>query len=117
MAAASFLSGFAALTYQVIWQKCLTQEVGLDSISTSLILSVFLLGLAFGYLFGSLIADSLKHLTPGVFVCVEVATGMFGLFSISYLRWANNLLLYDYPLVLEFLLNFLHLISIKKQSI
>lgn len=43
-----FMSGFAGLTYQVIWERTLKYFFGGDVISASIIVSVFLLGLGIG---------------------------------------------------------------------
>ncbi|TAE32282.1 MAG: spermine synthase [Cytophagales bacterium] len=52
-----FISGFAALLYQVIWQRLLVFYTGSDTVSISLIVSAFMTGLGLGYLFGGRLAD------------------------------------------------------------
>lgn len=52
-----FLSGFAALLYQVIWQRLLVFYTGSDTVSISLIVSAFMTGLGLGYLIGGRLAD------------------------------------------------------------
>lgn len=52
-----FLSGFAALLYQVIWQRLLVFYTGSDTVSISLIVSAFMTGLGLGYLVGGRLAD------------------------------------------------------------
>jgi spermidine synthase len=52
-----FLSGFAALLYQVIWQRLLVFYTGSDTVSISLIVSAFMTGLGVGYLVGGRAAD------------------------------------------------------------
>ena len=45
-----FFSGFAALIYQVIWQRALTLYYGVGTISMTLIVSIYMVGLGFGSL-------------------------------------------------------------------
>lgn len=52
-----FFSGFAALLYQVIWQRLLVFYTGSDTVSISLIVSAFMTGLGLGYLVGGRMAD------------------------------------------------------------
>ena len=52
-----FLSGFAALLYQVIWQRLLVFYTGSDTVSISLIVTAFMTGLGLGYLVGGRLAD------------------------------------------------------------
>ena len=52
-----FLSGFAALLYQVVWQRLLVFYTGSDTVSISLIVSAFMTGLGLGYLAGGQLAD------------------------------------------------------------
>ncbi|MGR3178403.1 MAG: hypothetical protein ACUZ8E_10145 [Candidatus Anammoxibacter sp.] len=46
-----FLTGITGLVFQVIWQKYLSYLVGSESRSISLVVAIFLIGLASGYLF------------------------------------------------------------------
>lgn len=58
-----FLSGFAALLYQVIWQRLLVFYTGSDTVSISLIVSAFMTGLGLGYLAGGRLADRASEAT------------------------------------------------------
>ena len=84
-----FLSGFAALLYQVIWQRLLVFYTGSDTVSISLIVSAFMTGLGLGYLVGGRLAD---RATPAInlryFVGAEVGILLFAAFS--------KAILYDY---------------------
>ncbi|MBK8225696.1 MAG: spermidine synthase [Flavobacteriales bacterium] len=53
-----FLSGFAALLYQVAWQRMLVFYTGSDTVSISLIVTAFMSGLGLGYLVGGRLADA-----------------------------------------------------------
>ena len=45
---AFFLSGAAALVYQVVWQRILTLHTGIGVVSVSLIVAAFMAGLGLG---------------------------------------------------------------------
>jgi hypothetical protein len=47
-----FFSGFSSLLYQVVWQRVLTQEIGVDTLSVTFIVTIFMVGLGFGALWG-----------------------------------------------------------------
>ena len=42
------LSGFAALAYQIAWQRVLTQVIGSDAISAVLVVAIFMVWLGVG---------------------------------------------------------------------
>ena len=52
-----FLSGFAALVYQVAWQRMLVVFAGGDVAAIALIVAVFMLGLGTGGIAGGVVAD------------------------------------------------------------
>jgi len=77
-----FLSGTAALIYQVIWQRLLTFFVGSDTIGISLIVTVFMLGLGIGSYAGGKWAARTSHVQRlRIFIIAELLIGLFGLFS------------------------------------
>lgn len=79
---AFFLSGFAALLYQVVWQRWLVFFTGISSASISLIVAVFMAGLGIGYLAGGALADRLRAPRPLLFfVLAELGIAVFGLCS------------------------------------
>jgi spermidine synthase len=81
-----FLSGFAALLYQVAWQRMLVFYTGSDTVSISLIVTAFMSGLGLGYLAGGHLADASA---PGRnliwFVTAELGILLFAAFSKSIL--------------------------------
>jgi spermidine synthase len=88
-AAAFFLSGFAALTYQVVWQRLLVLPMGADVYSTTVVVAVFMAGLGCGSLAGGRLADRLPaRRSIDLFIAAELAVGVFGLFS--------DVILYDW---------------------
>src|SRR4030095_7713002 len=77
-----FLSGMAALIYQVIWQRLLTFFVGSDTIGISLIVTVFMLGLGIGSYVGGKWAARTSHAQRlRIFIFAELAIGAFGVCS------------------------------------
>jgi predicted membrane-bound spermidine synthase len=76
-----FVSGAAALIYQVCWQRLLFEAVGTDIDSVTIIVSTFMLGLGLGALTGGEIVDRYPKRTLELFALIEIATGVFGAFS------------------------------------
>src|ERR1700736_1242359 len=77
-----FVSGFAALLYQVIWQRLLVFFSGADVYSVTLIVTTFMAGLGLGNLVGGYVADLLSRRTNLVmFIAAEVAILIFGILS------------------------------------
>jgi MFS family permease len=78
-----FLSGFAALLYQVAWQRELFAWFGVDLDSVSTIVSVFMLGLGVGAMAGGCLADRFAHRRILIFALIELTIGVFGFFSLG----------------------------------
>lgn len=75
-----FLSGAVSLVYQVVWQRLLTLYYGVGPISTTLIVSVYMLGLGIGALVGGQVAPKLRKLLV-LYMAIELALGLFGMGS------------------------------------
>jgi spermidine synthase len=77
-----FLSGFAALLYQVIWQRLLVIFSGADVYSVTIIVTAFMAGLGIGSYAGGQLADRIgpRACLRG-FAIAEVCIGVFGLLS------------------------------------
>lgn len=84
-----FVSGAAALIYQICWQRLLFESVGVDIESVTIIVSTFMLGLGLGSLAGGELADRYPRHALELFALVELATAVFGVFSPSLIRAAN----------------------------
>ena len=77
-----FASGFAALLYQIIWQRLLTFFGGADVYSVTIIVSAFMGGLGFGSLAGGHLADRLSGRGRLLaFAACELAVALFAAFS------------------------------------
>ncbi|MBA2301116.1 MAG: fused MFS/spermidine synthase, partial [Acidobacteria bacterium] len=77
-----FTSGFAALLYQVIWQRMLAIFSGADVYSATVIVAAFMGGLGVGHIVGGHVADRVARRTSLVLFCgAEMAIAAFGFFS------------------------------------
>src|SRR5438876_94230 len=77
-----FISGFAALLYQVIWQRLLVFFSGADVYAVTLTVTTFMAGLGLGNLVGGYVADRFSRRTNLVmFIAAELAIMIFGLLS------------------------------------
>lgn len=83
-----FLSGTAALAYQVAWQRKLFSAIGIDVVSVSIIVSAFMLGLGLGGILGGYIADRRARLVSW-FSGIEFGIGVFGLCSTFVIGWLS----------------------------
>jgi spermidine synthase len=78
-----FLSGFPALIYQLTWQRALFRIFGVNIESVTIVVTAFMLGLGLGSLLGGLISKR-RDVQPLVLLAaIELATGLFGLFSLA----------------------------------
>ncbi len=79
---AFFASGFAALLYQVIWQRLLVLFSGADLYSVTIIVASFMGGMGVGHLAGGQVADRVSPRTSLLcFAGAELAIALFGFFS------------------------------------
>lgn len=83
-----FISGISSIVYQVVWQRYLTFSFGSDTLSTTVIVSIFMLGLGLGGYLGGRISDSLNDLKRlKIYAIIEIVIAIFGI--------ASNYFLYD----------------------
>lgn len=84
-----FFSGFSSLIYQVCWQRLLTVYYGVGSISTTIIVSVYMLGLGVGYLLGGILVErSAKRIL--LYFAIELSVGCFGLASLPIIAFLGR---------------------------
>jgi spermidine synthase len=78
-----FLSGLAALLYQVVWQRALYAIYGINVESVTMVVTAFMLGLGLGSLAGGIVSSDPKRPTLLLFSFVELGIGVFGATSLS----------------------------------
>lgn len=84
---ALFFSGFAALIYEIVWQRILVRFLGGNFSSVSLIVCVFLGGMAIGAMLVSIAQSKSKIKSPGkVWAVLEGVLGVCGIVSIFLAR-------------------------------
>jgi spermidine synthase len=75
---AFFLSGAAALVYQVVWQRILTLHTGIGVVSVSLIVASFMAGLGIGSQLGGVLSERLSRRSALLaFALIELGVGLF----------------------------------------
>ena len=76
---ATFLTGFASLCGQVVWQKYLAILAGSEAKSMSLVVAIFLFGLASGYYFFGKLTEKnwSRRLLLKVYGLIELATALY----------------------------------------
>src|SRR6185436_20598713 len=82
-----FLSGLAAILYQLVWQRSLFTLYGTSSESVTVVVTAFMLGLGMGSLAGGWISERPSVPLPAVFGILELAIGLFGFVSLPFFRW------------------------------
>lgn len=80
------VSGAAALTYQICWQRLLFEGFGVDIESVTIVVSTFMLGLGLGALAGGELADRYPDRVVPMFAMIEIATAAFGVYSPHLIR-------------------------------
>ncbi len=81
-----FISGISSIVYQVVWQRYLTFSFGSDTLSTTIIVSIFMLGLGLGSYLGGKISDGLDDFKRlGLYVIIELIIAVFGVLSSYFL--------------------------------
>jgi spermidine synthase len=80
-----FASGFAALIYQVVWQRSLFTIFGINTEAVTVVVTVFLLGLGIGSIAGGILSRIVRHPLL-VFALSEFGIAAFGLISLDLFR-------------------------------
>lgn len=81
-----FVSGFAALVYQVAWQRALFTVVGINIETVTLVVAAFMLGLGAGSLAGGALSRDPGRAAVAWFGGVELAIGAFGVASLPLIE-------------------------------
>ncbi|MBX9769033.1 MAG: hypothetical protein K2X47_17290 [Bdellovibrionales bacterium] len=99
-----FLTGFAGLVYQVVWQKYVSIFLGSDSLATSATLTCFFGCLAIGYLIFGRVLRTARWNRISIYCYLELAIGIYGalspelfqlltsVFPVSHSNFFHNLL-------------------------
>jgi spermidine synthase len=94
-----FASGFAALLYQIIWQRTLFVIYGINVESVTMIVTAFMVGLGVGSLAGGIVSRNPERRTALWFSCAEAAIGVYGLASLSLFHFIGSATLQSSPAV------------------
>lgn len=89
-ALALLLSGFAALAYQVAWQRVLTQVLGADAVSAVLIVTIFMLWLGVGAEASRRLLRYRRTFALRAYMTIEIIVGLYGVISVPLLRYGNE---------------------------
>ncbi|MBX3211099.1 MAG: hypothetical protein KF850_03630 [Labilithrix sp.] len=87
------LSGFAALLYQIVWQRALYAIYGINIESVTMVVTAFMLGLGVGSLAGGVVSKDAKRPVLLYFSLVELGIGLFGVVSLSVFHAVGNVTL------------------------
>lgn len=92
-----FCSGFCSLVYQVVWLRMAMADFGVTTAQVSIVLSVFMAGLALGSWGGGRLVRGLANRSAGFFVRLyglsELSIGVSGLVVAPLLRVGRTLLI------------------------
>ncbi len=88
------VSGFAALIYQIVWQRALFTAFGVNIESITAVVAVFMFGLGVGSLVGGKLSQRFPNHLPQLFLLCELAIGAFGLLSLPLIRMVGELTLH-----------------------
>jgi spermidine synthase len=80
------ISGFAALIYQIVWQRTLFAAFGVNIESITLIVSLFMVGLGLGSMAGGAISARFPDRAPLLFLLCETGIGLFGVVSLPLIH-------------------------------
>lgn len=88
LAATFFFSGFCALVYQICWQRYLGAALGVDIESTTIVVSVFMIGIGVGGALGGWLGDWFPKRRSLIYAVSEFAIGVYALLSLNIFDWA-----------------------------
>jgi spermidine synthase len=91
IAPAFFCSGFAALIYQVVWQRVLFATFGITIEAVTIVVTAFLLGLGFGSIVGGRLSESRGVHPLVLFAALEFSIGLYGAISVPLFHHAARL--------------------------
>jgi len=80
-------SGFASLTLQVVWTRLLVQILGPTTYAFSIVVAIFIIGLAGGAAIGSWLVARARRAGVGLAICLLISAGL-SLAAASAVDWA-----------------------------
>lgn len=92
----TFCTGFSGLVYEVVWHRYLSNLLGSQAQAASLIIAVFLGGLALGYaIFGSLSSRRSRRFLVSLCGLIEIGIGLWalkfpGIFGVIWVEQING---------------------------
>mgnify|MGYP006283476225 CR=1 FL=1 len=78
-----FFSGFAALIYQIIWQRALFRILGVNIEAVTIVVTAFMIGLGLGSLAGGALSRRLAGRAIPLLAAIEALTALYGVFSLG----------------------------------
>lgn len=84
------VSGFAALLYQVVWQRSLFAIYGINIEAVTMVVTAFMLGLGLGSLAGGYLSARPNAAPLRLFAIIEAGIGAFGLVSLPLFHLVGN---------------------------
>jgi spermidine synthase len=83
-------SGFAAILYQIVWQRVLFTSFGVNVQAVTVVVTAFLAGLGVGGLVGGRLSYGGDAALLRRFGQLELAVGFFGFVSLAFFRWIGT---------------------------
>jgi len=80
------ISGFAAMIYQVVWQRTLFAAFGVNIESITIVVSLFMFGLGLGSLVGGALSRRFPGKAAWLFLVCELGIGVFGAVSLPLME-------------------------------
>jgi hypothetical protein len=84
------ISGFAALIYQIVWERVLFAAFGVNIESITIVVALFMFGLGLGSMAGGLFVSRFPERAPIMFLICETLIGCFGVVSISLIEYVSK---------------------------
>lgn len=94
-----FVSGWASILYELVWQRTLFAVVGINIEAVTLIVTEFMLGLGVGSLVGGWLSRTVRSSPLRWFAGLELGIAAFGIISLPLLRLVGGWTVHAPPLV------------------
>lgn len=88
-----FVSGFAAILYQLAWQRTLFAAIGINVEAVTLVVTAFIVGLGLGSVVGGALSRTKPEYLLRRFALIELGIGVFGACSLPLFRHLGTLTL------------------------